>query len=83
MLSTKCAPPLQISEANLGLSRDMLLNGFQDSIVRTYHQYMVNVSVYFGANKSQAEQDYAKVILFEMLLANVSEIFSSNHTFLI
>jgi hypothetical protein len=50
----------------------MLLRGFQDNIVKAYHQYMVNVSVYFGANRTQAETDAAKVILFEMLLANVS-----------
>lgn len=33
---------------------------------------MVNISTFFGANKTQAENDYAKVILFEMMLANVS-----------
>ncbi|KAG5681750.1 hypothetical protein PVAND_011159 [Polypedilum vanderplanki] len=63
---------IYVSEANLGLSRDMLMNGFQDNIVRAYHRYMVNVSVYFGANKTQAEQDFAKVIIFEMLLANIT-----------
>jgi hypothetical protein len=32
----------------------------------------VDVSVYFGANRSRAENAYARVLLFEMLLANVS-----------
>lgn len=62
----------QLTGANLGLSRDMLLKGFQDEIIRSYHSYMVNVSVYFGANRTKAQQDFAKVLMFEMKLANVS-----------
>jgi hypothetical protein len=62
----------QISAANLGLSRDMLLKGFQDNIIKAYYHYMVNVSVHFGADRKQAEQDYSQVLLFEMQLANVS-----------
>lgn len=50
----------------------MLLRGFQDNIIKAYHNFMVNVSVHFGANRKQAEQDYSQVLLFEMLLANVS-----------
>lgn len=61
-----------MSGANLGLSRDMLLRGFTDNIIKAYHRYMVNVSVYFGANKTKAETAFAKALLFEMLLANVS-----------
>jgi hypothetical protein len=50
----------------------MFLRGFQDNVIRAYHRYMVSVSIFFGANKTQAENDYAKVLLFEMMLANVS-----------
>lgn len=50
----------------------MLLRGFNDDIIKAYHRYMVDVSVYFGANRTKAENDFAKVLLFEMLLANVS-----------
>lgn len=62
----------QLTGANLGLSRDMLLKGFQDDIIRAYHAYMVNVSVYFGANRTTAQHEFEKVLLFEMMLANVS-----------
>lgn len=50
----------------------MLLRGFNDDVIKSYHRYMVNVSVFFGANRTQAENDFAKVLLFEMMLANVS-----------
>lgn len=62
---------LYIGGPSLALGREMLLQGFADSNVRAYHKYMVDVATYFGANKSQAEEDFAKVLVFEMLLANV------------
>lgn len=33
---------------------------------------MVNVSVHFGANRTKAQQDFTKVLIFETMLANVS-----------
>lgn len=50
----------------------MLLRGFTDNVIKAYHRYMVTVAIYFGANKTKAENDFAKVLLFEMMLANVS-----------
>lgn len=75
--------PEQIGEGNIGLSRDMLLNGLNDKIVRKYHEFMVNVSVYFGANKTQAENEFEKVVMFEMELANVSQLLKINYYFLL
>ena len=54
----------------------MLLKGFGDNIIRAYHNYMVNVSVYLGADRGQAERDFEQVLIFEMLLANVSTNYS-------
>lgn len=62
----------QIGEANIGLSRDMLLNGMNDRIVQKYLEFMINVGVYFGADRKQAEEEFKKVVIFEMELANVS-----------
>jgi predicted metalloendopeptidase len=74
---------LYVSGPNLALSRDMLSKGFQDSNVRAYHEYMVSVATYFGANKTQAEEEFAQVLLYEMLLANVSKIYCQKLSFLI
>lgn len=60
-----------MSAASLGLDRDMLLRGWDD-VIKAYHTYMVNVAMFFGANKTQAENDFANVVMFEMMLANVS-----------
>lgn len=64
---------LYIGGPNLALGREMLLQGFSNNNVRSYHNYMVEVAVYFGASRIQAQEDFAKVLLFEMLLANVSD----------
>ena len=61
-----------MNQANLGLSRDMLMKGANDSLIQAYYHYMVNVSVIFGANRSRAEEDFRKVVDFEIELANVS-----------
>lgn len=61
-----------MNQANLGLTRDMLMKGFNDSLIQAYYHYMVNVSVIFGANRSRAEEDFRKVVDFEIELANVS-----------
>lgn len=63
---------LYIGGPNLALSRDMLMRGFQDNNVKAYHQYMVSVATFLGANQSKAEEDFANVLIFEMFLANVS-----------
>jgi hypothetical protein len=65
---------LYVGGPNLALGREMLLMGFAESNVRSYHKYMVDVATYFGAIKSQAEEDFAKVLVFEMLLANVRRL---------
>lgn len=56
----------------------MLLRGWDD-IIKAYHTYMVNVGMFFGANKTQAENDFANVLLFEMMLANVSLLQASSY----
>jgi len=73
MLTLKNSPQ-QISEGNIGLSRDIYANGFDDKVVQKYLMFMVNVSVFFGAGRKVAETDLKDVILFEMELANVSSL---------
>lgn len=62
----------QINDASLGLGRDFLLKGLNDSLVNGYYKYAVNLTVYFGANRSVAEEEVKKVVEFEIKVANVS-----------
>lgn len=63
---------LQIDQAALGLSREYLSKGFEDKIVKAYYEYMIDIAVIYGADRSRAERELMESIEFEMKLANVS-----------
>lgn len=63
---------LQIDQGALGLSREYLSKGFEDKIVKAYYEYMVDIAVIYGADRSRAERELKESVEFEMKLANVS-----------
>lgn len=54
------------------MTRETLLNGFEDPVVKAYFEYMVNVSVLLGADRRFAEYEMTTMLNFRMQLANVS-----------
>lgn len=64
----------QFDEPTLGLSREFILRGLNDSVVQAYYDYMVDTAVIFGADREIAKKDSLDVLEFETKLANVSEI---------
>lgn len=65
---------LQFDEPTLGLSREFLLRGLNDSVVQAYYDYMVDMATIFGANKTRASEELLDVLKFEISLANVCTI---------
>lgn len=49
----------------------MLLKERNDTIINAYYKYMVNISVFFGADRQKAEVECTKVLDLEVELANV------------
>lgn len=43
-----------------------------DKIVKAYYEYMVDIAVIYGAERSRAERELLESLEFEMALANVS-----------
>lgn len=62
---------LQIDQAAIGLSREYLIKGLEDKIVKAYYEYMVDMAVIYGADRSRAERELMESLEFEMALANV------------
>lgn len=62
---------MQIDQPTLGLSREYILKGNNDTIVRAYHEYMVDVAVIMGADRDRAWTQLNDSLQFEMALANV------------
>lgn len=61
-----------MDEATLGLSRQLLIGGLNDSLTKAYYDYMVDMAVIFGAEQSRAETELRESLNFEISLANVS-----------
>lgn len=65
---------IDIDQAALGLSREYLIQGFDNKIVQAYHSYQVDMAVLYGAERTRAEKEMREVLDFEFALANVSFI---------
>lgn len=62
----------QVDQSALGLSREYLIKGLDDKIVKAYYNYMVDIAVIYGAERERAESELMESLEFEMALANVS-----------
>lgn len=56
--------------------------GFEDKIVKAYYEYMVDIAVIYGADRSRAERELMESLEFEMKLANVSFALALSFTFI-
>jgi len=56
-------------------SRDYFLKGRDEKALKSYEQYVVNVAVAMGAPRDRARREIAQMVDFEILLANVRQLF--------
>lgn len=63
--------PIQIDQPGLGLSREFLVKGLNETLVQAYHSFQVDMAVLYGAERKDAEQDMLDVLNFEIAFANV------------
>lgn len=54
---------------------EFLEQGIEDTNVKAYYDFMVDVAVLFGANKSDAERELLESLKFEIELAKVEKYF--------
>ncbi|KAK5647008.1 hypothetical protein RI129_005472 [Pyrocoelia pectoralis] len=63
---------ITLDEASLALSREFLIKGMEDKIVKAYYDILVDVSVMFGANRDVALKEMEAVVQFQIELANIT-----------
>ncbi|XP_037942107.1 neprilysin-2-like isoform X3 [Teleopsis dalmanni] len=63
---------IDLDQSSIGLSREYLVKGFNETLVSAYYDYMVDISVLFGADKETAKKELLESLQFEMDLANIS-----------
>ena len=67
---------VQIDQPKLGLpSREYFLKDRQEKAFIAYEQFAVNLAVSLGANRTQALQDIADIMQFEVELAQVKQVY--------
>jgi membrane metallo-endopeptidase-like protein 1 len=63
---------ITIDQASLGMAREYLIKGFEDSDVQHYYKYMVDTAVLLGAQSESALSELKESLLFEISLANIT-----------
>lgn len=57
------------------------MKGVEDPIVKAYHEYMVDLAVILGAERTRAEAELFESLNFEIALANVhTKIYHNNRS---
>lgn len=67
--------PQQFDQPSFGLNRELLVKGWDESTVKAYYNYMVDLAVILGAKKPRAETELKDALNFEIALAEVDIIF--------
>ncbi|KAF2902340.1 hypothetical protein ILUMI_03845 [Ignelater luminosus] len=63
---------LQVDQASLGLDREYLIQGMKNEVVKAYYNYLVDLAIMFGADRSTAEKEITDALDFEIALAEIS-----------
>ncbi|KAK0074956.1 hypothetical protein PV325_007594 [Microctonus aethiopoides] len=63
---------IDLDQPSLGLSREFLVEGMNDKIVKAYYKYMIDIAVILGAPKEVAKKEMTESLEFEKALANIS-----------
>lgn len=61
----------QINHAKLGLEREYLVEGLENNVVKAYYEYMVDIAVIYGADRSRAKKELMESLEFEIKLAKI------------
>jgi len=63
---------LDLDQPSLGMAREYLIKGVDNSDVQAYKTYMLDVATLLGADPEIAARDMTEVLQFEIALANIS-----------
>ena len=71
---------MDLDQPSLGMSREYLMKGLEDSDIQAYFTYMKDVAMLLGADQDSAEQEMLEVIKLEIDIANISLPRSGNQS---
>lgn len=59
-----------------------MIKGLEDKIVKAYYEYMVDMAVIYGSERSRAERELKESLDFEIALANVMWLYNFSVPFM-
>ena len=62
----------EVDQLKPGISREYLIQGYNDKVVQAYHKLMVSMAVMLGAEGAQAMEEMKEALLLERELAEFS-----------
>lgn len=62
---------MQLDQPELDVGRENLMEGFKDRLVNFYYEYMIDLAVFFGADRGLATMDVTNMINFKSEIAKV------------
>uniref|UniRef100_A0A1B6KA34 Peptidase M13 N-terminal domain-containing protein n=1 Tax=Graphocephala atropunctata TaxID=36148 RepID=A0A1B6KA34_9HEMI len=65
---------IMVDQPSLGLAQELLVKGPNDTMVKAYFNFMVDIAVLFGANKKTALKELRSSLHFEIELAKVMTV---------
>ena len=57
---------ISLDQADLGMSREYLIQGFDDKDVQFYYRFMLETAILFGAKPDRAKEEMKEALLFEI-----------------
>ena len=63
---------MDLDQPSTGMSREYLMKGLEDKDVQAYFDYMKDVALLLGAEKSSVDTEMLEVMKFEIQIANIS-----------
>lgn len=64
---------MQIDEASNYFSSVTLLGGLELRAVKSYIEYQVDISMYFGASRSRAKEEFEEAMKFAIKIGKVNK----------
>ena len=63
---------MDLDQPGLGLSREYLMKGLEDSDIQAYLTYIKDISVLIGAKPEDADREMLEMLKFEIEIANIT-----------
>ena len=63
---------MDLDQPGLGMTREYLMKGLEDSDIQAYLTYIKDIALLLGADPKLADEDMLDILKFEIQIANIT-----------